>query len=74
VVIEHNFDVIRSADCVIDLGPEGGDQGGRIMSWGPIETLLRSRRSHTARFLRQYFDAHSASVDLDPVRPSNFGL
>jgi excinuclease ABC subunit A len=61
VVIEHNLDVIQSADCVIDLGPEGGEKGGRIVSWGPIQKLLRSRRSHTARILREHFEAHAAS-------------
>jgi excinuclease ABC subunit A len=58
VVIEHNLEVIRSADCIIDLGPEGGEKGGRVVSWGPVRKLLRSRRSHTARFLREYFEAH----------------
>jgi len=52
VVIEHNLDVIKSADYVIDLGPEGGERGGRIVAEGPPETIIRSSRSHTARFLR----------------------
>ncbi len=60
VVIEHNLDVIQSADCVIDLGPEGGEKGGRIVSWGPVQKLLRSRRSHTARILREHLEAHAA--------------
>jgi excinuclease ABC subunit A len=53
VVIEHNLDVIKSADHVIDLGPEAGAAGGRIVAQGTPEQLARSRRSHTGRFLRE---------------------
>jgi excinuclease ABC subunit A len=53
VVIEHNLDVIKSADHVIDLGPEAGAAGGRIVAEGTPEQLARSRRSHTGRFLRE---------------------
>ena len=60
VVIEHNLDVIAEADWVIDLGPEGGDAGGRIVSQGPPETLLRSRRSHTGRALRDFLESHTS--------------
>jgi excinuclease ABC subunit A len=52
VVIEHNLDVIKSADWVIDLGPGAGDEGGRVVVSGTPETVARSRRSHTARYLR----------------------
>jgi excinuclease ABC subunit A len=52
VVIEHNLDVIKCADWVIDLGPEAGDGGGRVVAAGTPETVARSRRSHTARYLR----------------------
>jgi ABC-type glutathione transport system ATPase component len=52
VVIEHNLDVVKSADWVIDLGPEAGDAGGRVVVAGTPETVARSRRSHTARYLR----------------------
>ncbi len=51
VVIEHNLDVIKSADCVIDLGPEGGEAGGRIIAAGTPEEVARSPRSATGRFL-----------------------
>ncbi|HYK92703.1 MAG TPA: excinuclease ABC subunit UvrA [Thermoplasmata archaeon] len=51
VVIEHNLDVIKSADWLIDLGPEGGDAGGRLIAAGPPEEVSRVRASHTARFL-----------------------
>jgi excinuclease ABC subunit A len=52
VVIEHNLDVVKSADWVIDLGPEAGDQGGRVVVSGTPERVARSRKSHTARYLR----------------------
>jgi excinuclease ABC subunit A len=52
VVIEHNLDVVKCADWVIDLGPEAGDRGGRLVAAGPPEVVARSRRSHTARYLR----------------------
>jgi excinuclease ABC subunit A len=52
IVIEHNLDVIRSADHVIDLGPEGGDAGGEIVATGTPEEVARVEESHTGRFLR----------------------
>jgi len=51
VVIEHNLDVIKCADWIIDLGPEGGDAGGRIVAAGPPEMIVRCRASHTGRAL-----------------------
>jgi len=51
VIIEHNLDVIKSADYVIDLGPEGGAGGGRIIATGTPEVVARSRESFTGRFL-----------------------
>nr|NIN00592.1 ATP-binding cassette domain-containing protein [candidate division Zixibacteria bacterium] len=54
LVIEHNLDVIKSADHVIDLGPEGGEKGGKIVTQGQPEDIIRSRSSHTARYLRKY--------------------
>jgi excinuclease ABC subunit A len=52
VVIEHNLDVIKTADWIIDLGPEGGDGGGRIVATGTPEEIARNADSHTGRFLR----------------------
>jgi excinuclease ABC subunit A len=52
VVIEHNLDVIKCADWVIDLGPEGGDAGGRVVSKGTPEQVARARGSHTGEYLR----------------------
>ena len=51
LVIEHNLDVIKSADWLIDLGPEGGDQGGKIIATGTPEQVARNTQSHTGRFL-----------------------
>ena len=51
VVIEHNLDVIKTADWVIDLGPEGGDDGGRIVAAGTPEAIAANRDSHTGRHL-----------------------
>jgi excinuclease ABC subunit A len=51
VVIEHNLDVIKTADWLIDLGPEGGDGGGRILATGTPETLTGTPASHTGRYL-----------------------
>jgi excinuclease ABC subunit A len=54
VVIEHNMDVIKCADHIIDLGPEGGEMGGRVVAKGTPEQIARSKKSHTARYLRQH--------------------
>jgi excinuclease ABC subunit A len=52
VVIEHNLEVIKTADWVIDMGPEGGDGGGRIVAQGTPEDIAKSPDSHTGRFLK----------------------
>ncbi|PYP16727.1 MAG: excinuclease ABC subunit UvrA [Gemmatimonadetes bacterium] len=57
VVIEHNLDVIKTADWVIDLGPEGGELGGRVVAEGPPEKVARSGSSHTGPFLRKVLQA-----------------
>jgi excinuclease ABC subunit A len=51
VVIEHNLEVIKTADWVIDLGPEGGDGGGEIVAAGPPADIVAAKRSHTGRYL-----------------------
>ena len=53
VVIEHNLEVIKSVDYIIDLGPEGGDKGGELVSSGSPEELIRNQRSYTAQFLKK---------------------
>jgi excinuclease ABC subunit A len=53
LVIEHNLDVVKTADWIVDLGPEGGDAGGEIVVAGPPETVASHATSHTGRFLEQ---------------------
>ena len=60
VVIEHNLDVIKCADHVVDLGPEGGAAGGRVVATGTPEAVAGVRHSHTGRFLRELFDRRPA--------------
>ncbi len=54
VVIEHNLDVIKTADHLIDLGPEGGDAGGKVVATGTPEQIMRAKDSHTGRFLKAH--------------------
>jgi len=58
VVIEHNLDVIKTADWLVDLGPEGGDGGGEIIAQGPPDLVARNPRSHTGRFLTEALKRH----------------
>jgi excinuclease ABC subunit A len=53
IVIEHNLEVIKTADYLIDLGPEGGDGGGKLVVAGPPEEVALHPESHTGRFLRE---------------------
>jgi len=53
VVIEHNLDVIKTADWIVDLGPEGGDAGGEIIATGTPEEVAQIDASHTGRFLKR---------------------
>ena len=52
MVIEHNLDVIKTADWIVDLGPEGGSGGGQIIAVGTPEEVANAEGSHTARFLK----------------------
>ena len=54
LVVEHNLDVVKTADWVIDLGPEGGDLGGEVVAAGPPEAIAVERASHTGRALQKY--------------------
>ena len=54
LIIEHNLDIIKCADHIIDLGPEGGDFGGEVIAKGTIPQILKSKTSHTAKFLGEY--------------------
>ena len=53
IIIEHNLDVIKIGDYIIDMGPEGGDEGGRVIARGTPEEVARSKKSYTAEFLRE---------------------
>ena len=66
LVIEHNLDVIKSADWLIDMGPEGGDQGGKIIATGTPEQVARNTQSHTGRFLARVLNANGQAK-----RPAN---
>jgi excinuclease ABC subunit A len=57
VVIEHNLDVVKTADWVIDLGPEGGELGGRVVAAGPPDRVAQSKASHTGQYLRKVLQA-----------------
>jgi excinuclease ABC subunit A len=57
IVIEHNLDVVKTADWVIDLGPEGGELGGRVVAEGPPENIAQSKSSHTGEYLRKVLQA-----------------
>ena len=61
LVIEHNLDVIKSADWIIDLGPDGGDDGGRIVAFGTLEQVMKSKKSFTAEALRNMKIPHKAA-------------
>jgi excinuclease ABC subunit A len=55
-VIEHNLDLIRCADHIIDLGPEGGEEGGKIVAQGDLKAIMASKQSYTGQFLRKRFE------------------
>ena len=70
LVIEHNLDVIKTADWIVDLGPEGGDAGGWIVAKGTPETVAASGESHTGQFLRKAFSSPLASAASPISAPS----
>ena len=65
VVIEHNLDVIKSADHIIDLGPEGGPGGGTIVASGTVEEVARNKQSFTGRFLRKMLDGQELKRSVE---------
>jgi excinuclease ABC subunit A len=62
IVIEHNLDVIKTADWIVDLGPEGGDEGGRIVAQGTPEEVMRVSKSYTGQFLSRMLDEGAMPV------------
>jgi excinuclease ABC subunit A len=70
IIIEHNLDIIRNADYLIDMGPEGGEGGGRIVAQGPPELVAHVAGSHTGHFLARYYESAgtlAASAHLPPA-------
>jgi excinuclease ABC subunit A len=62
IVIEHNLDVIKMADYIIDLGPEGGDGGGEVIAAGTPEKIIKSKNSYTARYLKEKLEEEKAKL------------
>ena len=67
VVIEHNLDVIKTADQVVDLGPEGGHRGGQVIATGTPEEIAANPASHTGRFLAKLLPASKAARGSKPA-------
>ncbi len=70
LIIEHNLDVIKSADWVIDLGPEGGERGGRVVATGTPEQVARNPHSYTGKFLARVLNNHNHASTLSNAQPS----
>jgi excinuclease ABC subunit A len=71
LIIEHNLDVMKSADWIIDMGPEGGAAGGRVIAAGTPEQVARNAQSHTAKFLaRALQQAAHAPANGHPISPA----
>ena len=56
VVIEHNLDVIKTADYIIDMGPEGGDRGGTVIAKGTPEEIVKVKKSYTGQYVKKYLE------------------
>lgn len=64
LVIEHNLEVIKTADYIIDLGPEGGNNGGRVIAFGTPEQIAENRNSYTGKFLKMYLSKNLARMTI----------
>jgi excinuclease ABC subunit A len=62
ITIEHNLDVIRCADWIIDLGPEGGDRGGEVIAEGTPEQVAKVKKSYTGKYLKQVLSEYPRSI------------
>ena len=56
IVIEHNLDLIKTSDYIIDLGPEGGDNGGEVIAVGSPEKIVKNDKSYTGKFLKKFIE------------------
>ena len=70
IVIEHNLDVIKTADWIVDLGPEGGDGGGKIIAAGTPEELAEHSTSHTGKFLKEMLTKSNMNNEVKLVKAS----
>jgi excinuclease ABC subunit A len=70
IIIEHNLDIIRNADYLIDMGPEGGEGGGRIVAQGPPELVAHAAGSHTGHFLARYYESAGTLAASDHLPPA----
>ena len=66
VVIEHNLDVIKTADYIIDIGPEGGDKGGTVVATGTPEQIVKNKKSYTGAYVKKYLEPRDV-IDVDEV-------
>ncbi len=64
VIIEHNLDVIRNADWIVDLGPEGGEDGGRVVAQGTPDQVSKIKKSYTGQALSEYVNRSRKYIDL----------
>jgi excinuclease ABC subunit A len=56
IVIEHNLDVVKNADWIVDLGPDGGDKGGKVVGVGPPRDIAKIKQSYTGQFLKKIIE------------------
>jgi excinuclease ABC subunit A len=71
LIIEHNLDVIKSADWMIDLGPEGGDAGGKVVAVGTPEQVARNSQSHTGKYLARVLDSRNGAIHTNHLPPGS---
>jgi excinuclease ABC subunit A len=69
IVIEHNLDVIKMADYIIDLGPEGGDAGGEVIASGTPEKIIRNEKSYTAHYLKDKLNPQKPKRKTRKIKP-----
>jgi excinuclease ABC subunit A len=73
IIIEHNLDVIRNADWILDLGPEGGEDGGRLVGEGRPAKIAQTHGSYTGEFLARYYNSHNGHLEPLDLPPSSNG-
>jgi excinuclease ABC subunit A len=69
IIIEHNLDVVRNADWIIDLGPEGGEDGGQVVAEGTPEQIAGVNGSHTGEFLKRFYESAQGQASIAPLEP-----